>query len=295
MINPTGLAAGHYECRSFDRTIPILTDVLALKIVGTERDRITLRHQNTNWLLIAHEGGPDALDKPLRNHYGVRVATNTEVDRAYEYLESNKKDLGIKIIKPKEYHNAYSVHFFEPGGNFWEIESYENAVKAGMGKTTDPHWKELLPQDAFPGKGYIPQALSHGTIEMDNLERTKQFYETVLGLEVVHLWPTSIYLKHPDTPWYIVNLQVPAENRKYVGRNQRFTLSVESAEALERAHQEITQGIAEWGFKQVDDIESNGQELSFMFCDLNANWWELTTIASINIRIPTRADTAWTA
>jgi catechol-2,3-dioxygenase len=277
MIDPTGLTAGHYECRSFDRTIPILTGVLAMKILSTEQGRITLRHPNTNWLLIAHEGGADAPDKPLRNHYGVRVAANTEVDRAYEYLEANKKELGIKIIKPKEYHNAYSVHFVEPGGNFWEIESYENAVKAGMGKTTDPHWKELLPEDEFPGKGYIPQALSHGTVEMDDLEATKQFYESVLGLEVVHLWPTSIYLKHRDTPWYIVNLQVPLENRKYIGRNQRFTLAVETSDALGRAHRELTEGAAQWGIKKVDEIEKNGTDSSFMFCDMNSNWWEIAT------------------
>ncbi len=32
MIKPIGLISGHYECRSFDETIPILTDVLALEV-----------------------------------------------------------------------------------------------------------------------------------------------------------------------------------------------------------------------------------------------------------------------
>ena len=34
MLNPTGLIRGHYECRSFDQTLPILSDLLALEVVG---------------------------------------------------------------------------------------------------------------------------------------------------------------------------------------------------------------------------------------------------------------------
>ena len=69
-----------------------------------------------------------------------------------------------KIIKPRENHNAYSVHFYEPGGNYWEIESYEHAVEHGMGKTTNPHWTKPLAAETFAGKGYVPQALTHGTL-----------------------------------------------------------------------------------------------------------------------------------
>ena len=280
MIRTTGLIAGHYECRSFDETIPILTDILALEVSTKSDSEKVLKHPNTAWRLIAHQGGANAPDKPLRNHYGVRVATNAEVDRAFEYLESKKKEYRVKIIKPKEYHNAYSVHFYEPGGNFWEIESYENAVKLGMGKTTDPHWKELLTEDRFPGRGYIPQALTHGTIEMDNLEATQLFYQQGLGLEVVQLWPSSIYLKHPLSPWYIVNLTVPKENRAYIGKWQRFTLSVESREDVKQAHEELKASARQFGIEQLEDVreEDDSQKASFLLCDLNRNWWEIASL-----------------
>jgi len=32
-----------------------------------------MKHPNTDWILVVHEGSPDAPDKPFRNHYGVRV------------------------------------------------------------------------------------------------------------------------------------------------------------------------------------------------------------------------------
>jgi catechol 2,3-dioxygenase-like lactoylglutathione lyase family enzyme len=278
MINPAGIVSGHYECRSLDETVPIFTDVLALEPVGQSGNEMIFKHPNTPWKLIVHEGGPNIADKPLRNHYGVRVATNAEVDRAFEYLESKKKTYRIKIIKPKEYHNAYSVHFYEPGGNFWEIESYENAVIAGIGKTTDPHWTESLSEKDFPGRGYVPQALSHGTIEVNDLDATRSFYEQVLGLEIVQLWPRSIYLKHASTPWYIVNLQVPAENRVYLGKRQRFTIAVGSPDEVRKACSQLEQQSSQWGITGLEVLNDNSEEVSVLFCDLNRNWWEIGTL-----------------
>jgi catechol-2,3-dioxygenase len=215
MLKPTGLIRGHYECRSFDQTIPILNDILGLEVVGEINGAKILKHPNTEWRLVIHENGPDAPIKPMRNHYGVRVASNAEVDRATEYLERKKEEFGIKIIKPRENHNAYSVHFYEPGGNYWEIESYENAVENRMGKTTNPHWTRPLPTERFSGKGYVPQAFTHGTLENEDLESSERFYREVLGLDVVKLWPSSCYIKHPATPWYVVCIQALKQNRQH--------------------------------------------------------------------------------
>ena len=237
MLKPIALVNGHYECRSLKQTVPILTDLLALEVVEEKSGEVTLKHPNTDWLLIFHEGGTQAPDKPLRNHYGVRVATNGEIEKADAYLEKMKDQYQIEIMKPRNHHFARSVHFFEPGGNWWEIESYELAVKAGMGENVLPHWKSLLPEEKFPGRGYVPQALSHGTIECYDLDRSRQFYREVLGLDVVAPSPSAKphYVKHPATPWYIVSLQVPAGEKKILGPNQRFTLSLESARAVEDA------------------------------------------------------------
>src|SRR5262245_5741122 len=222
MLNPTGLIRGHYECRSFNQTIPILNDILALEVVGENSSEKILKHPNTDWRLVIHENGSDAPIKPMRNHYGVRVTNNAEVDCATEYLERKKEEFDIKIIKPRGNHNAYSVHFYEPGGNYWEIESYEHAVETGMGKTTNPHWTHPLPTEKFSGKGYVPQALTHGTLENEDLEASERFYREVLGLEVVKLWPSSCYVKHSATPWYVVCIQALKSNRQHLSRYQRL-------------------------------------------------------------------------
>jgi len=277
MLNPTGLIRGHYECRSFDQTIPILSDLLALEVVGENNSEKTLKHPNTDWRLVIHANGPDAPIKPMRNHYGVRVTNNAEVDRATEYLEQKKEEFGIKIIKPRGNHNAYSVHFYEPGGNYWEIESYEHAVETGMGKTTNPHWNHPLPTEKFSGKGYVPQALTHGTLENEDLEASERFYREVLGLEVVKLWPSSCYIKHPATPWYVVCIQALKQNRQHLSRYQRFTLAVDSVDAVHKAYQSFEANRRAWKIKDLEKLEASGEEASFLFSDLNGNWWEITS------------------
>lgn len=275
MLKPVGLTSGHYECRSFDETLPILEEFLALEAVGERGPDKIVRHPNTEWELIVHANGADAPIKSMRNHYGVRVATNAEVDRATEYLESKKDRYGIKTIKPRENHNAYSVHFYEPGGNYWEIESYEHAVEHGMGQTTNPHWTKALASESFTGKGYVPQALTHGTLENDDLAASERFYREALGLEVVKLWPSSCYVKHPATPWYVVCIRAQNTNRRMLSRYQRFTIALASAAEVRAAHETFTENRDRWHLRTLEDIVESTGSAGFQFADLNGNWWEI--------------------
>jgi catechol 2,3-dioxygenase-like lactoylglutathione lyase family enzyme len=277
MLKPTGLVCGHYECRSFEESLPILKEFLALEVVAENHGEKIVKHPNTDWRIVTHENGPAAPIKSMRNHYGVRVTTNAEVDRATEYLESKKNQFGIKTIKPRENHNAYSVHFYEPGGNYWEIESYEHAVEHGMGKTTSPHWTKLLSVENFAGKGYVPQALTHGTLENDDLEASERFYKEALGLEVIKLWPSSCYIKHPDTPWYVVCIQAQNSNRPRLSRYQRFTIALDSATAVHDAHREFTANRDRWQLRELEATSESNDAASFLIADLNGNWWEINS------------------
>ena len=229
MLKPIGLTEGHYECRSLDETLPIFTDLLALEIVERKGDGAVLKHPNTEWRLIVHEGGPNAANKPHTNHYGFRVSSSREIPKAYEYLTDHKDQYKIKsVTKPHEAHFAYSVYFKEPGGNDLEIEYYNPAaVKQGR-KIAAPHWTDPLPEEKFPGKGYVPQAMTHGTLNCDDKEVNDRFVKEVLGLEIIGGGRTSTYISHPSTPWYIVVL--PTTRREYLTAANRFTLKLASAE-----------------------------------------------------------------
>lgn len=275
MLKPAGLTHGHYECRSLKETLPIFTDLLAFQVVEARAGQAIVRHPNTDWLLVAHEGGPTATDKPLMNHYGVRVASHQEVDAAWEYLTKHGGDYGIeRITKPQEFHFAYSFYFKEPGGNYWEIESYDPAAVAEGRSIAAPHWRAPLPEDRFPGRGYIPQALAHGTLECDEKDASERFYREVLGLEVVGGGRVSLYIKHPSTPWYIV--VIPGRKRHYLSPANRFTLKAATAEDVQDAHRAFATSGNILGITELEDLQQQGQTVSFVFSDLDRNWWETT-------------------
>ena len=283
VIHPTGLIHGHSECRYLDETLPVLTQVLALELIERDDGQAVLKHPNTGWKLILHEGGADVKDKPERNHYGVRVANNREVDNAYQYLLANKEQLGLKkVVKRKERDGSYSMFFVEPGGNYWEIESYENRHKAGLPEHIAYPWKTKLTEEKLPGCGYIPQAMTHGTMECTNLAASIKFYTEALGLDVITHVPTirPHDIKHPSTPWYIVSLEVPPKNKHYLTPLQRYTVAIESPAALAEAHRELNARREEFGMTSIEAITEVSGGQSFLVSDLDRNWWEVAWIAN---------------
>jgi len=276
MIKPVALVHGHYECRSLKQTVPILEELLALEIVSHGDGNMIMKHPNTDWLLALHET-PGTPDKPHYHHYGVRVATDQEVDNAYEYLQKRKNDLGLKIIPPETRRIAHSVHFVEPGGNTWEIESYEGGAKRhGLSDEIAYPWRSALLDSRFPDRGYVPQCLSHGTTSCVDLDKARRFYRSVLGLEVMHPFPDAdpYYIKHPSSPWYIVCLKIPGK-RIPSGVYQRFTLAVESNATVADAHRWLSENAASLEIAEPGTMRQDSDRSSFIFTDPDANCWEI--------------------
>ena len=269
MLNPIGLTHGHYECRALDETLPIFTDLLAMQVLERGKGQAVVRHPNTSWRLVVHEGGPDAPDKPHNNHYGVRVAREEEIDAAHAYLVANKERYGLKRVSPpRSQHFARSVYFEEPGGNTLEIEYYAPQAAAEGRKIARPHWDRELATKDFPGHGYVPQALTHGTLECDDKEASAAFYSGVLGLEIAGGGRLSVYIKHPATPWYLVVLPIK-RRKKFLSPANRFTLKLGSSHEVETAYAELGR------VKGVSELRRSGA--GFLFADLNRNWWEIAS------------------
>jgi catechol 2,3-dioxygenase-like lactoylglutathione lyase family enzyme len=275
MLKPLGLTHGHYECRRLDQTLPVLTELCAMKLVERGAGRAILQHPNTAWKLVVHEGGADAPDKPHNNHYGWRVSSEKEIDAAWEYLEANRARYGLKrISRPQTQHFARSLYFAEPGGNTLEIEYYDPQAAAEGRSIARPHWHKPLDEADFCGRGYVPQALTHGTLECDDKERSAAFYRDVLGLDIAGGGRISVYIKHASTPWYIVVL--PMKRRKRLAPANRFTLQLENAMAVEAAHRQLSALRAQGSVSEIFDVTRQHGSASFLFSDLDGNWWEVT-------------------
>jgi len=281
MIRPIGLTQTHMECRYLKETVPVMTDLLAFEKVAERPGEVTLKHPNTDWLLIVHEAGPDAPVKEMHNHYGVRVATTQEVDAAYKYLAAHKERYGLIQIGPPSYsHGSYSLYFLEPGTNGWEIECYEAVLRkerewSRLGGVRAPHWDEPLPPERFPGRGYLPQGFTHGTLACGDLKPSWDFYAQVLGLEVHQANDHVVYIKHPRTKCYVVCAVRP--EWKSHSPNFRFTIALESQEAVAEAHRWLRESGERLGVTELSGLHADGPAASFLLRDPDRNWWEISS------------------
>lgn len=281
MLQPTGLSKTHMECRYLKETVPVLTDFLAFEKVAERPGEATLKHPNTPWLLTVHEAGPEAPEKQMHNHYGVRVAAKQEVDAAYEYLNAHKKEYGLEQIgKPLYNHGSYSLYFLEPGTNGWEIECYEDVqdrekTKTRFGGVWAPHWNSPLPPERFPGRGYVPQGFTHGTLAIGDLKTSWDFYAKVLGLEVFQANDHVVYIKHPQSKCYVVC--AVRQEWKNFSPHFRFTLALESKEAVAEAHHRLAESGKGLGVTELGDLQTDGSALSFLLRDPDKNWWEVSS------------------
>jgi hypothetical protein len=280
MLEKPELIEGHYECRSFDETLPVFTDLLGMEIIQRHSDtEVVVKHPNSGWPIVLHEAGPNAKNKPLMNHYGWRVNSRDEVDRACEYLKKVKDRYRLpRVGKPSLLHIAYSFYFGEPGGNSLELEYYEPEA-AKQSAVYGPHWQRPYLAEKFADRGYVCQGLSHGTLECDESEKEsyRRFVGEVLGLELVPL-PQELpvfYLKDAFNPWYVV--VVPQKIRNYLNENSRFTLKIASLAALREAHKEFASIGNDVRITYLGELrEANGRSY-FLISDPARNWWEITT------------------
>ena len=279
MINATGLAATHMECRDLRESLAVMTELLAFEKISEKPSEATLKHPNTHWLLVLHDAGPDAPAKPMHNHWGVRVVSPEEVDRAYDYLVAHKAQYKLGAIgKPTWSHGSYSCYFVEPGTNGWEIECYEafnrkQATAERFGAVKMAHWDELLPAERFPGRGYVPQGFTHGTLVATDLEVSKNFYMNVLNLDVHRFSDNVIYIKHPTTKTFVVCAL--RQNAPVFSPNFRNTLTVASKNAVKDAYRKFSESGKELSVSELLPLQESNGFASFCFRDPGTNCWEI--------------------
>jgi catechol 2,3-dioxygenase-like lactoylglutathione lyase family enzyme len=235
-----------------------------------------MRHPNTDWALVVHEGGPNATPMQMHNHFGVRVQSKQEVDAAHAYVLAHKEEYGISdVTDPHSSHGSYSIYMREPGTNGLEIESYEDVLRKEsggqrLGGVRSHHWDAPLDPTRFPGRGYVPQALTHGTLACHDVGVSGAFYSEVLGLDVHMAYVDRVvYVKHPDTKHFIVSAKRPEFETH--DAMFRFTLTLASRDDVIRAHDALQ--TAE-GVTELCDIETDGERTSFVFADPDGNHWE---------------------
>jgi catechol 2,3-dioxygenase-like lactoylglutathione lyase family enzyme len=117
--------------------------------------------------------------------------------------------------------------------------------------------------------------LSHGTLECRDLEKTREFYEHFLGLEVVRTSNTSMWIRL-NSNFAIACVQT-GEKKASMPLLNHNGLDVATRDEVDRAYVTIVDQRATWGIGRVTKPVDQHGTYSFYFCDLDENWWEILT------------------
>lgn len=120
------------------------------------------------------------------------------------------------------------------------------------------------------------QALSHGTIECNDIPATRRFLNEFLGIDVVRPLPEAQYM-WKGGPWTVVCVQVEGE-QKDQGPENRFRLAVDSDADVDASHKAAQERANEFGIKKITDIATESGIRSFMLQDMNHVWWEIAHV-----------------
>jgi len=123
-----------------------------------------------------------------------------------------------------------------------------------------------------------PYCLSHGTLEVFNLKRSRKFYEEFLGLEVVRHGKPAMVLRL-GMRFHVVCVEVGDQVHPCSVLNH-WGLDVGTREAVDQARAEALKHQAAYGIRQVLPTQDMHGVYSFYLEDLDHNWWEIQHYAN---------------
>jgi catechol 2,3-dioxygenase-like lactoylglutathione lyase family enzyme len=122
-------------------------------------------------------------------------------------------------------------------------------------------------------KPLIPvQMISHGTLTSLNLQKSRRFYEEVLGLEVIQVSTVSMLArKGTDHTYVIVETGDPSTMSMF----DHNGIDVPTREAVDEAYAVLTENKKEYGLGRITKPLDQHGVYSFYFADGDGNWWEI--------------------
>ncbi len=118
-----------------------------------------------------------------------------------------------------------------------------------------------------------PYVMSHGTLEVYNLQASRRFYEEFLGFECVrHAIPAMVI--RCGLKFHIVCVEV-GDQLKPVNLLNHWGVDVGSRAEVDRCWQAANELKDKYGIRKVLPIADQHGVYSFYLVDLDHNWWEV--------------------
>ena len=116
--------------------------------------------------------------------------------------------------------------------------------------------------------------LSHGTLESYDIDKSREFYEGFLGLEVIRTSPASLMIRLGGNNTIAVVRNPRKQDMPLLNHNG---LDLETQEEVDDAYERVMAHKDEWGVTGVNKPKLQHGTYSFYFRDPDKNWWEILT------------------
>ena len=114
--------------------------------------------------------------------------------------------------------------------------------------------------------------LSHGTVEVDDLDRARRFYEEVLGVEVVQTSKVSLQMRlNSKTTVVAVETNKPIQ----AGMFSHIGFDVETKEEVDHAYELVKKVKGTYGIQKLTRPVDQHGSYSFYIQDMDGNFWEV--------------------
>src|SRR5215207_3156772 len=117
-----------------------------------------------------------------------------------------------------------------------------------------------------------PLVLSHGTLEIDDVQQSMRFYRDFLGMETVQHVPFGCRIS-VGAEWYIVCLEVKHEHS--MPRANHFGLDCGRREEVDEWYARAVAEQEEFGIREIQPPRSHHGGYSMFLQDRDRNWWEI--------------------
>ena len=278
-----------------DATRAFYEEALGFEVAKMTSDRLVVRLGTDHVYEVEKVDTPSTM--PILRHNGFQSRGDLVGEHAR--LKENQEKYGIKkMTNPMVMHGTFGFYVMDRDGNWWEgnlaidgamdekIQDYTDHadMTAEEGRAHFDPSRDLLAErieaykvahedDGYVDKPSIFQSIriSHGTLEVKNLQDTRDFYEKVLGFHVVQHSPISTMAGLGTVHRYVT--VTSANPQMEHGMRNRLLFATE--EDLRDGHKVLSE-LTEFPIRDLTEpaVDAFGR-LAVEFRDLDNNWWEL--------------------
>lgn len=117
-------------------------------------------------------------------------------------------------------------------------------------------------------------ALSHGTLEVRDIDKSRRFYSEFLGLETVKRGTLALWVRCGGG-WMVACICM-GERAKALPISSRWCLDMKTEEDVDAAYEAAQELKDEYGIKEIMPIARTSANSNFCLQDTDGNWWEIT-------------------